>query len=167
MTHFALVERAARWLRGTMRCGVVLAERHSGAGETPDAIGWGPLGESHVVEVKVSRADFHRDKQKPHRRNSERAMGRYRWYLTMPGLLTEADLPERFGLVEVEPRRVRVRRPAERHDPHDNYREVLLLLSELRRYQIHGITYPPLVSLGVASMPGRIVGVSVEDSQNP
>ena len=72
-SHEQLVERAGRWLRGTMRCNVVLLEPGYGSvGEIPDAIGWTSDGVSIVVECKASRSDFLADRNKPARR---RALG--------------------------------------------------------------------------------------------
>lgn len=65
-----------------------------------------------LVEVKVSRADFVRDGYKPFRRDPEQGMGEHRWYFVPDGLITEADLPARWGLAVAAKRGVRiVRRP--------------------------------------------------------
>lgn len=143
MTHGELVERAAKWLRNTKHCGVVLTERSSYAGEIPDAIGWNN-GFAHVVECKVSRSDFLADQQKKWRREPSRGMGLYRWFFAPSGLLRADEMPPLFGLVEVAGRSCRVVKAAEEHQPHNRASEILLLVSELRRYQLHGITYPPL-----------------------
>lgn len=142
MTHAELVAVAARWLR-TMRCGVVLTERASVAAEIPDAIGW-KYGASHLVECKVSLRDFRRDANKPWRKDGM-GMGVYRWYLTPPGLLTDVYSLGQWGLVEWDGRRCMVRHQAGRRERVDFAAgEVHLLVSELRRYQLHGITYPAL-----------------------
>jgi len=143
VSHAELVERAVRWLRRTMGCGVVLAERHSVAVETPDAIGW-KYGQSHMVECKVSRADFRADAKKPWRLTDDSGMGRYRWYLAPAGMLRVEEVPEGFGFLEAHPRHIAVGRQAPRRDGHAQQGEIHLLVSELRRYQLHGITYPPL-----------------------
>ena len=76
VTHAELVERAVRWLRGTMGCGVVLCERDAGVGEIPDAIGWRLRDvASHLVECKVTRADFFADLKKQHRANHLGGLG--------------------------------------------------------------------------------------------
>ncbi len=148
MTHAELVERAEAWLRGTMRCSVVLTERQGRVGEMPDAIGWWPSGASAMVECKASRGDYFADLKKPWRRVPEIAMGAERWYLVPDGLVSVGDLPEAWGLAYAQPRRVRViRKPAPKPD-YCLVREIALLVSELRRYQLHGITYPPLPPLG-------------------
>ena len=143
MTHGELVARAATWLRRTKNCGVVLTERNSWAGEIPDAIGW-TGGVAHVVECKVSRADFLADKGKRWRVEPSMGMGQFRWFCAPVGLLTPEDVADPFGLVVVAGRQMRVLKPAARCAEHNHRSEILLLASELRRYQLHGITYPPL-----------------------
>lgn len=80
-THADLVAPAARWLKGTVRCGVVLTEAPSMDGESPDAIGW-RSGYSVLVECKASRADFLADSRKPHRVKKRRLAIRC-YYLTL------------------------------------------------------------------------------------
>ena len=139
MTHSELVQRAAKWLR-SRGCGVVLTERASAAVEVPDAIGW-KWGQSHVVECKVSRSDFRADLKKPWH---QVGLGCYRWFLTPEGLLTATDIPDGYGWLECAAGRTRKRIEAVRRDGRSEQREIHLLVSELRRYQLHGITYPPL-----------------------
>ena len=145
MTHADLVRRADRWLRTTMHCKVVLTERAlMMGGEIPDAIGWTARGSSLVVECKTSRSDFCADRAKPHLRNPEQATGNFRYYFTLPGLLRATEMPEHFGLVEVAAFEARVRtiRKATWRASNQEH-ERRLLVSELNRYQLHGITYPP------------------------
>lgn len=134
VTHEELVGRAVAWLRAR-GCGVVLAECTSSARETPDAIGW-KSGRSILVEVKVSRGDFHREKHKASRRpelHEGRAvgMGGSRFYMTPPGLLDPCELEAcGWGLLEAG-RVVRVVRASRGFDA-DLAEEVRLLTSELR-----------------------------------
>lgn len=107
MTHADLVKRAARWLKGTMRCSVVICEMVSLSREIPDAIGW-TSSKSILVECKTSRSDFFNDSKKSFRRHPEYGMGDYRFYMTPPGLVTVEELPERWGLLEARPKQVRV-----------------------------------------------------------
>jgi len=105
MTHAQLVDLAERWL-WRQGCGVVLREFSSlGCPEIPDAIGW-RTDTSILIECKVSRSDFHADARKPFRVNPEAGLGDWRFYLTPPGLLTAADLPEGWGLLEARGSRV-------------------------------------------------------------
>jgi hypothetical protein len=99
-SHQKLVEYAVRWLRWTMKCKLISAEKGCWAtSESPDAIGWTPLGHSVLVECKTSRSDFLADKAKPHRRYA--GMGMERWFLVPPGIVTPEDLPKNWGLIEV------------------------------------------------------------------
>lgn len=107
MSHAELVKRAVRWLRTTRRMKVVAAEPCAGrVGENPDAIGWDGAGRSVLVEVKVSVADFRRDRDKPCRRNGTAGMGGERWYLTPPDLLNPCQLSDGWGLLELRNDRV-------------------------------------------------------------
>src|SRR4051812_16335771 len=63
-THESLRKFAVKWLSASQRCSVVLSELVSAAAETPDAVGW-RFGSSILVECKVSRSDFHANKNKP------------------------------------------------------------------------------------------------------
>lgn len=99
MTHSELVDRAVRWLRGTRRCRLVYAEIVTSMPLVPDAIGWGTFDRSELVEVKVSRSDYHRDRRKMAHQCGI-LPGRMRWYLTPPGLLRPDELPLGWGLVE-------------------------------------------------------------------
>ena len=99
MTHERLVLRAGEYLRGrTHRCTVVALERHSRARCIPDALGWNLQGFSVLIECKTSRADFLADQQKKHRQQF--CVGRKRYYLTPPELVSKDELPDGWGLLE-------------------------------------------------------------------
>lgn len=115
MTHAELVERAARWLKGTARCSVVITEQWSMEREIPDAIGW-RSHESYLVECKTSRADFLHDLKKWHRKYPDWGMGELRYYMTPPGLIQVDELPDKWGLLEVYPKIIRKVRYASRFD---------------------------------------------------
>lgn len=112
LTHDELCEHAARWLRSTKKCRLVLREVVSYAREIPDAIGW-RWGSSILVECKVSRSDFARDKKKVGHALPDWGMGEKRYYMTPPGLLSPDELPYGWGLLEVRDRSVRVVKEAE------------------------------------------------------
>lgn len=100
MTHAELVTLAEKWL-WRQGCGVVFAELSTLATpETPDAIGFRTTT-SILVECKATRADFLADKNKPFRRDPNRGMGDWRFYLTPKGLVAPDELPEGWGLIEV------------------------------------------------------------------
>ncbi|MGI0118284.1 hypothetical protein [Zooshikella sp. RANM57] len=103
-SHTALCQVAKRWLLKTVGCSVAFAElkANSLTLEEPDAIGWIRGGrDSFLIEVKVSRADFHADRKKFFRQHPEFGVGKYRYFMTPPRLLTVEDLPPGWGLLEV------------------------------------------------------------------
>ena len=110
-SHDELVARAARWLRDSRDCRIVLTEVGvcgvDTGHEIPDAIGWRSPGNSILIECKASRADFRADQQKEPRRKPWRGMGRERWYLTPPGLIQPAEIPQGWGLLWCYPRILR------------------------------------------------------------
>lgn len=129
LSHQSLVELAARWLG--RKCAVVITELGT-IGETPDAIGWHHT-RSTLVECKVSRADFLADGNKWFRREEWQGMGMFRYYLTTPGIIKLEDLPERWGLLEVTGKRIRIVRESEGFKEANHRREIGVLLSTLRR----------------------------------
>lgn len=70
-------------------------------GEQPDVLGLTAYGRSIVVEVKVSRSDFHADKKKPWRQDPELGMGDQRVYLVPQGLLKVEEIPYGWQLWEI------------------------------------------------------------------
>ncbi len=114
MNHAELCDRGTRWMKNTFHCRTVLVEPHACgtyAGETPDVIGW-VGGKCIVVECKVSRADFLRDQKKFFRSPelAENALGNWRFYLTLPGVVKESDqLLPGWGVYEVCGKTVRHR----------------------------------------------------------
>lgn len=111
-THAELVERAKRWLRG-QRYSVVVGEVSSLAGEFPDAMGFAATLPSCLVECKVSRADFRADAKKYFRRRPEMGMGRLRYYLTPPGLVSPDEVPAPWGLLYAHPSKIVVAKQPE------------------------------------------------------
>lgn len=112
LDHKQLCELAVAWLkrpnsRGGPGCSVALSETANYINrEIPDAIGW-KLSDgltSVLVEVKVSRADFLADAAKPHRQDPSSGMGAYRYFMAPEGLIKVAELPPKWGLVEVNAR---------------------------------------------------------------
>lgn len=152
-THAFLVEKAAAWL-AAQSCAVVITEMASAGGETPDAIGWAQRGNSILIEVKISRADFLADRFKAFRRDPWRGMGSLRYYCAPAGLLTAQDLPTGWGLLEWNGKKLLRRVKATGgHTPATQALalahigsglEICLLLSALRRI---GQTCPPGISI--------------------
>lgn len=99
MKHSELVEIAYKWLLKFGSVGVAFKELKSMDREIPDVIGFGAWS-SKVIEVKVSRSDFIKDKSKSHRVDG-RGMGTYRYYCCPTGLISVEELPEKWGLIYV------------------------------------------------------------------
>lgn len=139
MTHADLLLVSVGWLK-RRGCHVVLAERGI-RGQEPDVIGW-KNGLAYVLEVKVSRADFLADKRKPHV-GDPNALGRARWYFVPEGIVTPADVPVPWGLIEFNGERCLQRLKPQVLAPSlvSAQRENQLLMSELRAYHAQGITY--------------------------
>jgi hypothetical protein len=142
MTHKQLVRRMAQWLKGTKRMTVVMAELATRVSETPDVIGWQSgetTAKSILVECKVSRADFLADGKKWFRRYASMGMGDLRYVAAPRGLLTPEEMPDGWGLLEVD-RFVRVAKDAFSM-PACKGRECVMLISALRRLEIATAVY--------------------------
>lgn len=110
-SHKELCAMAAAWLqrpssRNGPGCTISISETANFINdEIPDAIGWRVNkylgGGSVLVEVKTTRSDFLVDAKKPHRLNPEQGMGKFRYYMAPEGLLKIDELPEKWGLLEV------------------------------------------------------------------
>ena len=141
MTHADLVKVAERWLLGTRHCGFCLTEPMTlVTNEIPDAIGWErSTGRSHLVECKTSVSDFYADKRKMVRRLDYLGLGTYRYYMTLPGLLTGKQLPDGWGLLQVHGSRVRVvTHPKPCDLSKTARRDIVLLCSMMRRVYLRG-----------------------------
>lgn len=135
-THKEAVKRIAAWLGGTKRMAVVMAERVVAAStETPDAVAWSGRGESILVEVKVSRSDFHADKNKIFRRDEELGVGTQRYFAAPAGVLAAEDMPPGWGLLAIHQYQVReVVKPEIK--PANRVAEVQMLVSAIRRLEL-------------------------------
>jgi hypothetical protein len=105
LTHRELCFIAAKYLkrRGIVpfhKCQYVVCELER-VGESPDAFGF-CWGNTQLIEVKVSRADFLSDKKKYWRMHPEFGLGMYRSYLCPEGIIKTGDLPDGWGLLYVE-----------------------------------------------------------------
>jgi len=146
--HHSLCQEAAKWLLQASvplgrrlgehtsttyaRCDVALVELRSAAAEQPDVLAWSG-GVSILIEVKTSRSDFAADAKKHFRQHPEFGMGRYRYYLAPSGVLAVNDMPDKWGLLEWDGKRIRVVSTAEFQEQHAVYYEVRMLQSALRR----------------------------------
>jgi hypothetical protein len=98
VSHERLVACAKQWLKNSKQCRVVATELRSAVFEEPDAIGWSSYGHSVLVECKASRSDFFADAKK-----SRAGLGREKWYLTPPKLVSPEEVPPGWGLIEYRP----------------------------------------------------------------
>ena len=100
MNHEDLIKIAKKWLWKS--CIIVVTEMKlpSGEGETVDVIGWDDCGWSIVVECKITRADFLRERKKRHHKEKEGGMGNKKYFLVPKGLITTDELPGGGGLLE-------------------------------------------------------------------
>jgi hypothetical protein len=168
MTHDELVTRAARWLRTSKRCGLVLREIGTEA-EQPDAIGWAYRGTSFLVECKATVDDYRKDAKKFFRRDPERGMGRLRYWFAPPdvaeaiaGHLHSASLglgpiarvehlALKWGVVACLPRGHRLLRQPLPFERFNERAERTILVSACRRAtegwgrKVFGEAAPPLV----------------------
>jgi hypothetical protein len=114
VTHKDCVEAAAAYL--SKRCDVVLPEFFSWNAELPDVIGF-KRNHSDLVECKVSRADFLKDKKKHFRMFPEQGMGDYRYYCCPRGMISKDELPDGWGLLYLYPSGlVRQLKESRKHD---------------------------------------------------
>lgn len=100
MSHALCVKMAAEYMR--KRADVVLPEFFCHNSELPDVIAFTSRSTT-VIECKVSRGDFLKDKKKPFRINSNQGMGDYRFYCAPKGLIKPEELPRGWGLIEILP----------------------------------------------------------------
>lgn len=122
--HYQLCLEGARWLHRqkwnydrcqkkscylTEACGkchkykYVAVELCTWGSENTDVWGLGNFNESVVIEVKISHSDFKAD-QKKYCRTEQYAKtygqaGMYRWYLCPEGVIKKEELPEKWGLL--------------------------------------------------------------------
>lgn len=140
-THKEGVKRIASWLGGTKRMAVVMAERVATAcTETPDAVAWSGRGESILVEVKVSRSDFHADKAKIFRRDEDQGVGTLRYFAAPAGILTPDDMPEGWGLLAIHQYQVR-ELVAPKPKSANRVNEVAMLVSAIRRLELSATVF--------------------------
>lgn len=93
-THRQLEEVGAKWLSKSgywWSCKRIAIEPTSPGSERPDVIGFA-YGVTHVIECKTTRDDFLRDFRKKWRKEGEKPMGSYRWWLCVEGVITVDDL---------------------------------------------------------------------------
>lgn len=100
MTHSDLCKIGAKWLRSkcSEKFPVVAIELRSYCAEIPDVFG---INGCHtaVIEVKMSRGDFFKDREKLWRKCPSLGVGDFRFYLCPEGLIKPDEVPEKWGLL--------------------------------------------------------------------
>ena len=139
LSHQDVVDYSAKVLNRSgknWKCGVIFKEISSASAERPDVIGFGS-GSSALIEAKVSRGDFLKDKKKHFRKHPELGMGEYRFYACPTDLIKESELPKDWGLIYVnEKGRCTVKvKPNSQKKSIDN--EHMFMYSVLRRTLIY------------------------------
>lgn len=133
--HYQLCCEAGKWIKN-IKYGnykYIAVELCCLTLENPDA--WGTNGYNSVmIEVKTSRADFLKDKKKQFRNEqfAKYAMGNYRYYLAPTGIINIEDLPEKWGLLEWDGKKINTIKQAEEQKC-ENHGELAMLCSIMRR----------------------------------
>lgn len=138
-THKKLVRRMVRWLKNTERMLVVISELSTRNSETPDVIGWAGGALSILIECKISHADFLADAKKHFRRHAEWGVGDMRYMAAPKGLLKVDEIPEGWGLLDVD-RYVYTTKEAKLVQA-NKQNECIMLMSALRRLEIATAVY--------------------------
>lgn len=122
--HYQLCVEGAKWLhrqkwnydrcqkkpchrpelcRGCKKYDYVAVELCCWGSENTDVWGLGAFNDSAIIEVKTSRADFLADRKKYCRSEQAERLhqqaGRMRWYLCPEGVIRSDELPEKWGLL--------------------------------------------------------------------
>jgi hypothetical protein len=139
MTHTELTSKASKWLNKhdeniiVPNCPTITTELKTATtfGEIPDIIGWCSHA-SVLIEVKVSRSDFLKDRKKKFRKFPELGVGELRYYCCEPGIINIDDLPKKWGLLIYFDNKILIVKKAEIQEANINS-ERTILLSILRR----------------------------------
>jgi len=117
------------------KCSIVVTEvtSYTSSGEAPDVLGFAGNSRSVLLEAKASRSDFLADRKKHFRHIHENGVGNFRLYIAPKGLIKPEELPEKWGLLEVDSQR-RIKRVVDAIYQEACVRdEKAILLSVLRR----------------------------------
>lgn len=103
-THLDLVNIGYKWVLANAGCGVAFKEFKASTSnsEIPDVIGFGSWGHSVLIECKISRSDFFKDKGKKFRSCCQKGMGSHRFILCPTNLILRNEIPEGWGLIYVD-----------------------------------------------------------------
>lgn len=98
MTHRELIEIGYKWCLN--KCAFAFKDLVTMNLEIPDVIGFNSDG-TFLLEAKTSKNDFLNENKKWARKNPQYGMGDWRFYITKKGLLKIEELPDMWGLIEV------------------------------------------------------------------
>ena len=138
VNHSYLVNKGAEWLNKkapniNYKCQFVCVELVcQGINEIPDIIGLSPY-RNILIEVKVSKSDFLRDKNKKCRKKGIPHLGNRRFYLTPKNLISEKDLPEKWGLLEFDGNNIEIKKDSEWFEDVDDKASNFIYYSIIRR----------------------------------
>lgn len=140
--HDKLVDLGSKWLMkntpvmgniNCSKCSIVTTEIVTFASENPDVLGFANGNNSVLLEAKISREDFKKDFKKEFRINPQKGMGDFRLYIAPKGLIKIDELPENWGLIEVDDKdRCRIVKYAERQKANKAH-EMIVLTSLIKR----------------------------------
>ena len=135
---------ASKWLKKHTQniivpnCSLVVSElvARTESGEIPDILGW-CSHTSVLIEVKVSKADFIRDKNKVFREFPEKGLGELRYYVCPEGLIKEYEIPPNWGLLYADEKmKIKIIKQAKKQQ-FDLLSERSILLSIIRRKNVY------------------------------
>lgn len=129
LSHDKLVKIGRKWL---FRNHPIVLTEIATIGEEPDVLGFRG-GVSTLIECKATRADFLADRSKCFRIHPSNGIGCYRYFLAPVGLIEPDELPDRWGLLEADGKRVFRRREALCFTEINDRQEKNILLSIVRR----------------------------------
>lgn len=133
--HKRLVDLGAKWLlkhspTKEIYCshsGIIVTEIKSYTNESPDILGFAHDDKTVLLEAKISRADFKGDSKKFFRVKPEYGMGDFRSFITPKGLIKPEELPEKWGLIEVDEKdRIKIIKHAERQEANKKAEHIVL-----------------------------------------
>ena len=90
------------------------------------------LSRKQLASYSVSRSDFLADAKKSFRQQPEEGVGAFRYYCSPEGLITEVDLPDKWGLLWEKDGVITVVKDAERQQQNAQG-EITILASIMRR----------------------------------
>lgn len=141
MNHNDLIDIGIKWLQkpykncspiGHAACSVVLNELVTQAQEIPDAIGFSG-DKTIVLEAKTSLSDFRADAKKAWRIKDSLGMGALRYYICVDGLIPVDEVSDNWGLLYVKNNIVSVIKDSKTFEERQWKKEMMMLLSYIRR----------------------------------